>query len=171
MQGYDLKEGQYNTKDVSEDTLWSVFSFLFSSQSKNTTSYKFAFLKTLLDNLYNVDDKLKLTFDQLFLKFTESYWNLVLKYGIHQQKTTTNGKKSKLETILEEETKRYGLIPDIPFEELSETVKLDICKKVKVECRKYVVGAIYSDLKCYAYSFSKKGRVCPIFTIYVCILV
>ena len=54
----------------------------FSNQSKNSSSYKFGFLKSILDNLYNVDSELVLTFDQLFGKFTEIYWNLILKYHI-----------------------------------------------------------------------------------------
>ncbi len=46
--------------------MWSAFSNLFSSRSNNSSSYKFGFLKAIMDNLYNVDEKLTLTFDQLF---------------------------------------------------------------------------------------------------------
>lgn len=98
--GHDLKAGQYDARMVSEDELWSAFSYLFSTQSKNSTSYKFGFLKSLIDNLYNVNENLVLTFDQLFSKFAESYWNLVLKYGIRQQ-TVIKGKSSTvLESVL-----------------------------------------------------------------------
>lgn len=156
MAGYELKEGKYREGNIDEDTLWSAFSYLFSGQSYNTTSYKFAFLKSLLDNLYNVDNELVLTFDQLFIKFTESYWNLVLQYGIHQQTPTSTGKISKIERILHDEFNNKGIEGDIPFEVQKDSVKLDICKKVKKECSKYVVGALYDDLQQYIYSFSKK---------------
>ena len=82
--GFDLKEGYYATRSLSDDEMWSAFSYLFSSKSVNDTSYKFGFLKSILDNLYNTDDELKLTFDQLFSKFAEIYWNLVLKHHILQ---------------------------------------------------------------------------------------
>lgn len=79
MAGYNLKEGQYEARSVSDDELWSAVSVVFTNKSKNDTSYKFGFLKSIIDNLYNVDSDLKLTFDQLFSKFGEIYWNLVLK--------------------------------------------------------------------------------------------
>ena len=85
MPGYNLAEGRYEKRTLSEDEMWSAFSNLFSSHSKNSSSYKFGFLKAIMDNLYNVDEKLTLTFDQLFGTFTEVYWNLVLKHGIRQQ--------------------------------------------------------------------------------------
>lgn len=158
MAGYELKEGKYREERPNEDTLWSAFSYLFSGQSNNTTSYKFAFLKSLLDNLYNVDNDLVLTFDQLYIKFTESYWNLVLQYNIHQQTPTSTGKISKIEKILHEEFDSKVIEGEIPFESQPESVKLDICKKVKKECSKYVVGALYKDLNHYAYSFSLKQQ-------------
>ena len=83
--GYDLLYGTYVDRQLSDDKMWSAFSFLFSGKSRNDTSYKFGFLKSILDNLYNVDKDLKLTFDQLFSKFTEIYWNLVLKHHILQK--------------------------------------------------------------------------------------
>ena len=43
------------------------------------------FSNAIIDNLYNVDANLKLSFDQLFNKFGEIYWNLILKYGIEAE--------------------------------------------------------------------------------------
>lgn len=88
MAGFNLKEGQYEVRYVSDDELWSAVSVVFTNKSKNDTSYKFGFLKSIIDNLYNVDSDLKLTFDQLFSKFGEIYWNLVLKYGLRQKAAT-----------------------------------------------------------------------------------
>lgn len=45
----------------------------FFSKSRNDSSYKYGFLKAIIDNLYNVDKDLKLTFDELFSKFGEIY--------------------------------------------------------------------------------------------------
>ena len=54
MAGYDLAEGYYENRTLSDDEMWSAFSNLFSSHSKNSSSYKFGFLKAIMDNLYNV---------------------------------------------------------------------------------------------------------------------
>ncbi len=88
MAGFDLKEGMYEARNVSDDELWSAFAGVFSSKSRNDSSYKFGFLKAIIDNLYNVDANLKLSFDQLFNKFGEIYWNLILKYGLRQKAVT-----------------------------------------------------------------------------------
>jgi hypothetical protein len=63
MAGYELAEGRYKNRTLSDDEMWSAFSNLFSSHSKNSSSYKFGFLKAIMDNLYNVDENLTLTFD------------------------------------------------------------------------------------------------------------
>ena len=60
MAGFDLVEGKYDDRNVSDDELWAAFSCVFSSKSKNDSSYKYGFLKAILDNLYNVDKNLKL---------------------------------------------------------------------------------------------------------------
>ena len=100
MAGYNLKEGNYEKRHASDDELWSALSVVFSSKSVNDTSYKFGFLKAIIDNLYNVDEDLKLTFDQLFSKFGEIYWNLVLKYGLKQKKPTRDNRETALERVL-----------------------------------------------------------------------
>ena len=72
MACYDLTEGRYENRTLSDDEMWFAFSNLFSSHSKNSSSYKFGFLKAIMDNLYNVDENLALTFDQL-LELSQRY--------------------------------------------------------------------------------------------------
>ena len=124
MAGYDLTEGRYENKTLSDDEMWSAFSNLFSSHSKNSSSYKFGFLKAIMDNLYNVDENLTLTFDQLFGTFTEVYWNLVLKHGIRQQPVSERSNGTYLEQALNLTAVKYTITPEIPFESISVTNSL-----------------------------------------------
>lgn len=158
MSACDLEEGLYANRTLSDDEMWSAFSNLFSSHSRNSSSYKFGFLKSIMDNLYNVDDKLVLTFDQLFGTFTEIYWNLVLKHGIRQQPVSARTKGTYLEQALNSTSDKYQIAPDVPFESISDLAKIEVCKKVKSKCKTNVVGALYGDTKGLFYSFSRKGE-------------
>ncbi|SDB53983.1 HNH endonuclease [Butyrivibrio sp. INlla16] len=153
--GYLLKEAEYIDRPLSDDEMWSSFAYLFSSKSVNDTSYKYGFLKSILDNLYNTNDKLILDFDQLFLKFAEIYWNLVLKHHILQKKPGKLNRQSELEKALILGKEKYGIFEDIPFESLSNDMKKDICRRVKAKCKLNVVGALYADLGGLFYSFSR----------------
>ena len=51
MQGYKLAEGQYKTDNLTTDKMWDTFNWLFSAYSRNDTSYKFIFLKAVIDCL------------------------------------------------------------------------------------------------------------------------
>ena len=156
MAGYDITEGRYENRTLSDDEMWSAFSNLFSSHSKNSSSYKFGFLKAIMDNLYNVDQNLTLTFDLLFGTFTEVYWNLVLKHGIRQQPVIERSNGTYLEQVLNAIVARYGIAADIPFESISDEAKIEVCKKVKSKCKINVVGALFGDTKSLFYSFSRK---------------
>lgn len=158
MAGYDLKEESYIKQQLSEDDLWSIFSSMFSSKSYHDTSYKFGFFKSILDSMYNADESLMLTFDQLFYKFTEIYWNLVLKYDLRQKAKTRDGRESSLERVLKEALERKEIISDVSFEVISADLKIKICHKVKMKCKENVVGALFRDSKDTLYSFSKKGE-------------
>ncbi|MBW7570090.1 HNH endonuclease [Succinivibrio faecicola] len=155
MAGWALTEGEYSKISLSDSDLSRIFASIFSPSSRNTTSYKFGFIKSLLDNLYNVDSSLSLSFDTVFSTFAESYWNLILKYNLNQQ----SGKNAKITTILKGLFDSFGYGEVIPFESLSNEQKLQIIKAVKVECSKYVVGALYDDSSRSMYSFSKKTKV------------
>lgn len=156
MAGFDLKEGKYDERSVSDDELWSSLVCVFSSKSRNDTSYKYGFLKALIDNLYNVDENLKLSFEQVFSKFGEIYWNLILKHGLKQKASTRDNRESYLEQVLYWAADKYSIIDPIPYESLKPEMMIDISHQVKVKCKKYVVGALYEDTKRLFYSFSKK---------------
>lgn len=156
MGGFVLKEGKYEVRNVSDDELWSAFSCIFSSKSRKDSSYKFGFLKAIIDNLYNVDVELKLSFNQLFSKFSEIYWNLILKHGLRQKVVTNDNRETYLEQILHMAEQKYKILESIPYESLTAEMKLDIVQQIKMKCKKYVVGAVFEDTNRLFYSFSKK---------------
>lgn len=155
--GHNLKKGEYRQCKLTEDEMWSAFAYTFSPKSIHVASYKYGFLKAILDNLYNTDEKLLLTFDQLFGKFAEIYWNLVLKYHIKQKSSDANGRVTTLERVLWETRDRFQIEEGIPFESLSDDAAAFVCNKVKQGCKDNVVGALYGDLQGLLYSFDIKA--------------
>lgn len=171
MASYNLAEGRYEKRLLSDDEMWSAFSNLFSAHSKNASSYKFGFMKAIMDNLYNIDDKMTLTFDQLFGTFTEVYWNLVLKYRMRQQPAKFGSKGTYLEQVLHYIAEKYAVVPGVPFESISDEAKLEAILLVKRRCKTNVVGALYGDTLGLFYSFSRKGewlQINPLMYEFVC---
>lgn len=152
--GYSLTSGEYRQESVSDDELWAALSSLFSNKTKNTSSYKYGLLKVIIDNLYNVDERLVLSFDQVFSKFSEIYWNLTLKYHLKQSSGTT----SKIEQILLTAKQFYSIPDDVPYESISADIMEEIAKQTKKQCSRYVIGAFYEDTKQLFYSFSKREQ-------------
>lgn len=158
MGGYDLSEGIYNPKISSDEELWKAFRNVFSTKTLNSSSYKFVFLKSIMDciNRYN---KLNYTLYEVFERFTEIYWILIIKYGLKQNNSNNR------ETCIEQILKRYvectieekGI--EIQFKDLYLSEKEKIVHQVTKKCKKYVVGALYGDTNGLFYSFSKKKEI------------
>lgn len=55
-----------------------------NSLAKKTATDKYAFFKSVLDNLFNVNDNLGLDFKYLSYSFSKMYWNLIAKYKLPQ---------------------------------------------------------------------------------------
>lgn len=171
MAGFELKEGKYVNRLASDDDLWAALSSVFSSRSKNDSSYKYGLLKSIIDNIYNADEDLILSFDQLFSKFAEIYWNLILKYEIRQKSVTNDNRKTHLEQILHETARKYKISEGVPFESLPGKIIAEVSHKVKMKCKTYVVGALYEDTKQLFYSFSKKDewiQINPLMYEFIC---
>ena len=164
-------KGQYRTTHLTEDTMWGAFSMALSGRSRHAASYKFGFLKSILDNLYEVDENLTLSFDQLFGKFAEIYWNLILKYHLRQSPDNVEGNTTYLEQTLLEAKSKYMIPEDTPYESLTYQMALDINSKVKSRCKNNVVGALFGDTQELFYSFDKKSewlRINPQMYTFVC---
>ncbi len=157
MQGWKLKEGRINSAKLSEDELWGLFNYVFSTRSKNQSSYKFGLIRSLIENLYNVDDKLILSYDKLFSTFTNVYWNLIIKYGLSQ--SDSSHKQSAIEKVLYTAQMSHEIPDQLSFDQLSEIAQLSILKDIKKNGKRYVFGALYQDMEGVLYGFSNKNEI------------
>lgn len=159
MAGWNLKSGLITEYEVSEDRIWSLFNYVFSDSCKKRNSYKFGLIKSLLDNEFNVqqgNDGMYLSYEAIFGKFAENYWNLVIKYNLRQMRKDGKSIYSKVETILKQETDNDNILINLEFDSLDENRKQGIINNVTKECKKCVVGALYEDFDGIIYSFDLK---------------
>ena len=153
MSGFDLANGDYITRSLTNEEIWDAFDWLFSGASKNDASYKFIFFKSITDCLEHSNNGY-FTFDTVFRRFTQISWNLILKYNIIQKRRQSDGRI----TLLEQCVFSYGYAGDaiLDFNNFSLSDQNKITRNIKNNCKTYVVGALYADMKGYFYSFNKK---------------
>ena len=157
---WDSKSGTLNVKTLSDDEYWSLFNYVFVGGAKKTSTYKFALIKAILDNLLNnipTENGQEILYSNLFEKFAESYWNLVVKYNLHQQSPTKEGKTSKIEQIFKESIAINPILQNIEFASIGKSTQNRLISKVQTECKKYVLGALHSDLNSAIYGFSESS--------------
>ena len=90
--GWNLSHGDIKKYYVSEDELWAAFNYVFSDSCAKRTTYKFGLIKSILDNLLSVVTTprgVEISYEELFSKFAESYWTLVIRYNLKQIRKTT----------------------------------------------------------------------------------
>jgi len=156
MAGWELSKGYIVRRDLSMDEMWSVMNAFFSGRFNFTTTYKFAFFKCILDNLFNIDDIKRLDFDFIFTRFTEIYWNLVVKNGLCQIQQNSQFSHSAVEKIILATKEGLSIDSSVPFESLKKDIQNQLIREVSRECKKYVIGAFYKDTDCVVYAFNKK---------------
>ena len=159
MSGWDLKAGAIKRYDVSEETMWSLFNYVFSDSCAKTNSYKFGLVKALLDNLFNGQETpvgVFYTYEEIFEKFAANYWNLIVKYNLKQ--TTSTLKLSRIETIFNAAVAGNKILGFIEFDEIEENQKQSLIKQITDDCKRYVVGALYTDFDGYLYAFDLKEK-------------
>jgi hypothetical protein len=161
MAGWNLKNGLITDFKPNEQKIWSLFNFVFSDSSPKRNSYKFGLIKSLLDNAFNVQECNEgcfLTYTQIFSRFAENYWNLVVKYNLRQMRADGKSSISKIEQIFQDAIKEESVLTTLEFDSLDEKTRSEIIKKVTKECKQYVVGALYSDFDGVIYSFDLKEK-------------
>lgn len=156
---WTTKNGALNAPWLSDAEYWRLFNRFFSSASK-TTTYKFALLKAILDNLFNnekVKEGERIFYSDIFAKFAESFWNLVIKYGLRQKAVSSDGKTTKIEQIFHESVRKEPVLGNIEFAMFEERTRKALIGKVRQECCRYVLGALYGDFSGNLYAFDLSG--------------
>jgi hypothetical protein len=156
MEGWKLKEAHYLCKDISDDEIWKNFNFIFSTRSTNRTSYKYGFLKALLESVFDVNEEGGMRLSDIFSKFTAIYWSLVVKFKLKKGDKGVKGGKTKIEEIFENYINQYDFIKISEYDCIRKDIRNQIEKDITKECSKYVVGALYGDSSGMFYSFYKK---------------
>ena len=152
-EGWKLKEGAAVYGTVSEDELWTVTMKALSTQTMKTTSYKYALLRAVLENLYKVNGELELSFGQLAESFAKLYWNLVIRNDYSQ------GHQAQIEKDLKDLQVKFTIPEGASFDALQENHQLALIQRLENNIlKKYVVGALYADTDGLLYGFSKKDR-------------
>ena len=137
-----------------------LFNYVFSDSSAKRTTYKFGLIKSILDNLFNSegeDYSLFISYENLFGKFAENYWNLVTKYHLKQMLPDGKSKYSKIEQIFTALIQEEPSFANIPFISIPEAKRKAIIKQVSSDCRKNVMGALHRDFQDCLYAFDLKG--------------
>ncbi|MCI2044628.1 MAG: HNH endonuclease, partial [Mageeibacillus sp.] len=118
-------------------------------------------IKSILDNLFNglvCSEGIFYSYEELFERFAENYWNLVVKYDLRQMRPDGKSIYSKVENILKQAASEEIVLSEIEFSSIDMKRKQSIIKKVTTECKSCVVGALYNDFDGVIYSFDLKEK-------------
>jgi hypothetical protein len=151
---WNLKIGEIKETYLTEQQIWQMFNMFFSPKSKNTMTYKFGLIKSLIENLYNVNENLEINYYQLFESFTKIYWNLVVHHQLRQ--SNSSSMNSAIEKVLVNFQKELSISNDFRFDKLPYDLQLEIVQQVKKVGKRYVIGALYGDSKGIIYKFDLK---------------
>ena len=156
MAGWDKKAGIILSNTVSEDKIWSLFNYVFSNACSKRNTYKFGLIKAISDNLFNCEWSVsgyKLSFNDLFSKFAENYWNLVVKYGLRQMRPDGKSEYSKIEQIFLDIVQKYDVLKELTFSSLTQNDMDWVTRETAKNCKQYVLGALYNDFEGLFYAF------------------
>ncbi|MGD7044794.1 HNH endonuclease [Jeotgalibacillus proteolyticus] len=154
---YKLQVGEMKASYVTDKEIWSHFNYIFSSKSRNSTTYKFVLVKAIIENLYNINENFELKYFNLFGSFTRIYWNLVVHHKLNQINMT--GKQAEVHKILLEFQAKHGIDSSFVFDKLSNELQLKIITTVTRRCKINVMGALYGDTAGTIYNFDNKKDV------------
>lgn len=159
MADWNSTHGEIKKYIASEDELWSLANFFFSDSCKKTSTYKFGFLKSIMDSLFSGELSnrgYELSFSTLFSRFAENYWNLVTKYHLKQMRYNGSGEHSGLENVYCAAVAKSKTIGDLEFTSLCDEDRKRIIAEVIRQCKKNVVGALYGNFEGVLYGFDLK---------------
>ncbi|RIW28204.1 HNH endonuclease [Bacillus salacetis] len=150
---HKLRVGELKEDYLTDEEIWRIFTIVLSSKSVKSSTYKYALIKALIENLYQVNEDFEVTYDQLAYTFTKVYWNLIVTHKLTQH---NRGKNARVVTIIEEEQKKYSIPSEMIFDKLNDSLQVTLISKVKSTMKINVFGALYGDTRAKFYAFDHK---------------
>ena len=161
MSGWDRKYGELYKGKVTSEELWASFNYVFSDSSSKRNTYKFGLIKAILDNLFHAvpmvvheTTEYYISYEYLFGKFAENYWNLIVKYHLRQMISNSQSEYSAIEQIFMKAVEKEPELAEIEFVSIDEKTRKSLISQVTKDCKKYVIGALYQDFEGKVYSFN-----------------
>ncbi|WP_163536364.1 HNH endonuclease domain-containing protein [Gracilibacillus sp. YIM 98692] len=150
---HKLKVGELQETYITDEDIWRIFTIVLSSKSVKSSTYKYALIKSLIENLYQINDQFELTYDQLAYSFTKIYWNLIAHHNLVKQ---NRGKNARVVTIIKEAQMKHGIPAEISFDKIDLDLQVKLVSQVKRTMKENVYGALYGDTRGNFYAFDHK---------------
>jgi 5-methylcytosine-specific restriction endonuclease McrA len=150
---HKLKVGELQETYLTDEEIWRILTIVLSNKSVKSSTYKYALIKSLIENLYQINDQFELTYDQLAYSFTKIYWNLIVHHQLDRQ---NRGKNARVVTIIKEAQATYAIPSEFSFDKIDATLQVNLVRKVKTTMKENVFGALYGDTRGSFYAFDHK---------------
>ncbi len=124
-----------------------------NNKGKKVSSYKYALVKSLLDNIFNFDENYNIKYTVLNYTFSKIYWNLIVKYKLPQITPSSQYSKSGVEKIIDKMLLAKPMLEDVDFDSVNDIDKNNYIKEVYKVFKQYVIGALYDDFQGHIYGF------------------
>ncbi|WP_080847755.1 HNH endonuclease [Cytobacillus gottheilii] len=153
---HKLKVGELRETYITDEEIWRILTVVLSTKSVKSSTYKYALIKALIENLYMVNDNFELTYNQLAYSFTKIYWNLIVQHKlIHQNR----GKTARVVTLIKETQTNHAIPDEMIFDKISDDLQIKLVSKIKSTMKENVYGALYGDTRGSFYSFDHRQEI------------
>ncbi|WP_411954200.1 HNH endonuclease [Alkalibacillus sp. S2W] len=149
---HKLKVAELREAYLTDEDIWRVLTVVLSNKSAKSATYKYALIKAMIENLYQVNNQYELTYDQLAYSFAKIYWNLIIHHGLVKQ--NSSHKQARVVTELLAFQEKHGIPRDFSFDKLKPSLQLKLVSKVKSVMKINVFGALYGDTQEVFYEFN-----------------
>lgn len=153
--GWDRSCGEL--LDNSSADFLSLLSYsLFSGM--HTTTYKFCFLKSILENIYSLDENFSISLADIGETFCSVYWNMICVHKMPQMPQYQTGARSIFEKIIEKMISENPYLDGVHFDSINSEARNKYLREAIPVFEKNVIGAFYDDVDGKLYGFSKKEK-------------
>lgn len=153
---YKLKVGELSEEYLTDEEIWRIFTIVLSSKSVKSSTYKYALIKSIIENLYQINDNFELNYNQLAYSFTKIYWNLIVHHNLLNQ---NRGKPARVTSIIKEEQIKSAIPAEMVFDKIDESLQIRLTNNIKTTMKENVFGALFGDTRGSFYGFNHKEEI------------